>query len=437
MDNKTMLGAIAVLMLVLGFVGGYFFGLQSAPAPEAETGPAEEPETPAPPVEEEPKLTGTIPIGVVMIGSIAPRELPPLEDWLEEEINDFIKAMGYDFEIDLLYENAERSPDLALEKVQTLHAQGAQVILGMRWSSSIEKSYSYVTQNNIVIISEGSTSPKYAIPGDTVFRLPPNDLLQSKAIISLHKDLGTEAVIILHRGDAWGDGLKEEFTRLAQEAGIEVIDAIRYNPEATEFSGEVASLADKVSQALQQYDKVAIQTFVFDELATILQQAQDYDVLFQVPWIGSDGTSGVDIVVQDAGEQAFQTVQLSTIFAPAQSLKHQQFVERYVRENGFEPGVYTKCFYDSVWLATLSIIAAGEYDGAKIAEKVPMMAELMFGVTGWLLLDETGDRAAAQYSVQMVVETDGGYDWEIVATIDALTGSVSWIQKPDLSRFGW
>jgi len=332
MDNKSLLIAVAILMLLIGFSAGYFFGMSSV-------GPAQEPmetgeEEPTAPAEEPTGLTGTVKIGVVMIGSIAPRELPPLEEWVEEEVNDFLKEIGYDFEIDLLYENAERSSDLAVEKVQTLHAQGVQVILGMRWSSSIQKSYDYVVENNIVVISEGSTSPLLAIPGDTVFRLPPNDLLQSRALIQLHKDLGTEAVVLLYRGDAWGDGLRNEFKRLAQQEGIVVFDEIRYSPEATEFSGEVASLADKVSQALQEYNKVAIQTFVFDELANILP-------------------------------------------------------------------------------------------------------EKLFGVTGWLLLDETGDRAAASYSVQMVVETDGGYEWVRVASIDALTGAVSWVQKPDFSQFGW
>ena len=307
----------------------------------------------------------------------------------------------------------------------------------MRWSSSVQKSYDYVNENKIVVISEGSTSPRLAIPNDYVFRLPPNDLKQSRAILALHKDLGTEAVVLLYRGDAWGDGLRDEFVNLAQEAGIAIAGEVRYNPDATEFSGEVATLADYVNQAKSQYTRVAVQTFVFDELATILQQAADYDVLMNVPWIGSDGSVGVDVIVQDAGEQAYKTVQVSTIFAPAQSLKHQQFVEKYVQQVGFEPGVYTKCFYDSVWLAALSIAQAGEYNGEKIKEVVPLVAQNFFGVTGWLLLDEDGDRAAAQYSVEMVVQTDQGYDWEVIGTIDALTGQISWAKKPDFSSFGW
>ncbi len=110
MDNRVM-AVLAIVLLVVGFAGGYFVGLQSAPTPE----PTEEPTTPTtPPPAEEPKLTGTIPIGVVMIGSIAPRELPPLEDWVESEVNDYLAKLGYEFKIDLLYENAERSSDLAL-----------------------------------------------------------------------------------------------------------------------------------------------------------------------------------------------------------------------------------------------------------------------------------------------------------------------------------
>ena len=421
MDNRIM-AVLAVVLLVVGFAGGYFVGLQSA----VEVAPAE------------PKLTGTIPIGVVMIGSIAPRELPPLEEWLETEVNDYLANLGYEFEIDLLYENAERSSDLALEKVQLLHSQGAKIILGMRWSSSIQKSYDYVNENKIVVISEGSTSPLLAVPDDYVFRLPPNDLKQSRAIIALHRDLGTEAVVLLYRGDAWGDGLRDEFTRLAEDEGITVFDEVRYSPEATEFSGEVATLANLVSQALEQYDRVAVQTFVFDEVATILQSAADYEVLMNVPWIGSDGQVGVDVVVQDAGEQAFLTVQLSTIFAPAESLKHKAFVEKYIDLTGFEPGTYTKAFYDSVWIAALSIAHAGEYDGEKIKDVVPLVANNFFGVTGWTKLDENGDREAAVYNMEFVVETSPGvYEWVFAGTIDVLSGQITWDNKPDFSRFGW
>ncbi len=433
MDNRVM-AVLAIVLLVVGFAGGYFVGLQSAPTPE----PTEEPTAPPPAPAEEPKLTGTIPIGVVMIGSIAPRELPPLEDWVESEVNDYLAKLGYEFKIDLLYENAERSSDLALEKVQLLHSQGAKVILGMRWSSSIQKSYDYVNENKIVVISEGSTSPRLAIPNDYVFRLPPNDLKQSRAIMAIHQDIGTEAVVLLYRGDAWGDGLRDEFVKLAQDAGIAVIGEVRYSPEATEFSGEVATLADYVSQALQQYDKVAVQTFVFDEVATILQQAADYEVLMSVPWIGSDGQVGVDVVVQDAGQQAFMTLQLSTIFAPAESLKHQAFVEKYIEIAGFEPGTYTKAFYDSVWIAALSIAHAGEYDGEKIKDIVPLVAENFFGVTGWTKLDEAGDREAAVYNMQFVAETaPGKYEWVYAGKIDVLSGQITWDNKPDFSRFGW
>ena len=428
MDNRVM-AVLAVVLLIVGFAGGYFVGLQSAPQPT-------EGEAPPPPAEE--KLTGTIPIGVVMIGSIAPRELPPLEDWVEQEVNDYLAQLGYEFKIDLLYENAERSSDLALEKVQLLHSQGARIILGMRWSSSVQKSYDYVNENKIVVISEGSTSPRLSIPDDYVFRLPPNDLKQSRAIIAIHKDIGTEAVVLLYRGDAWGDGLRDEFVKLAQQAGIAVVGEVRYSPEATEFSGEVATLADLVNQAKSQYTKVAVQTFVFDEVATILQQAADYDVLMNVPWIGSDGHVGVDVVVQDAGQQAAQTVQLSTIFAPTQSLKHQQFVEKYIEVAGFEPGTYTKAFYDSVWIAALSIAHAGVYDGEVIKDIVPLVAENFFGVTGWTKLDETGDREAATYNMEFVVETsEGVYEWVSAGQIDVLSGTITWENKPDFSRFGW
>ncbi len=431
--NDKVWALISVVLLVVGLGGGFFLGQASAPAPTE----VECPEVPT----TQPGLTGTIPIGVVMIGSVAPRQDPPQEEWLETEINNYIKnVLHKNFTIDLVYEYAERSAQLALEKLQTLYAQGVRVAVGFRWSSSVQAVMEYANEHKIVIISEGSTSPKLAIPNDYIFRLVPNDNLQSRALLALHKNIGTKAIVLIYRGDAWGDGLAEKFKEFASEFGVQIVGEVRYSPEATEFSGEVAQLAQKITEAKQQYgNNVAVQTFTFDEIATILQQAKDYEILMNTLWVGSDGYVGEDVVVRDAPDQSLATVHISTIYAPTKSAKWIEYSEKYRSITGEDPGAYGAAFYDAVWVAALSIIEAGVYDGEVIKEVVPYVANNYFGVTGWCRLDETGDRAAADYSVSFVgLNSTGGIDWiDDAAIINVATGEVTWNVMPDLSRFGW
>jgi len=418
---------ISVVLLLIGLGGGYFIGQASAPTTTTTTKPQ--------------GLSGTIPIGVVMIGSVAPRQDPAQEQWLETDINNYIhNVLHKNFTIDLLYEYAERSPNLALEKLQTLYAQGVRVAVGFRWSSSVQAVMDYANEHHIVIISEGSTSPKLAIPNDYIFRLVPTDNLQSRALLAIHKNLGTKAVVLIYRGDAWGDGLAEKFKEFAPEFGVEIAGEVRYSPDATEFSGEVAQLNDLITQAKQKYgNNVAVQTFTFDEIATILQQAADYDTLMNTLWFGSDGYVGEDVVVRDSPQQAIKTVHISTIYAPTKSAKWMEYSEKYRSITGEDPGAYGAAFFDAVWIAALSIIEAGVYDGEVIKDVVPIVANNYFGVTGWCRLDENGDRAAADYNVEFVgLNESGGIDWiDDAAVVKVSTGEVVWNVMPNLSRFGW
>jgi len=418
---------ISVVLLLVGLGGGYFIGTASAPT--------------APTGQKPTGLTGTIPIGVVMIGSVAPKQDPPQEKWLETEINNYIhNVLHKNFTIDLLFEYAERSPNLALEKLQTLYAQGVRVAVGFRWSSSVQAVMDYANEHHIVIISEGSTSPKLAIPNDYIFRLVPSDNLQSRALLAIHKSIGTKAIVLIYRGDAWGDGLAEKFKEYAPEFGVKIVGEVRYSPDATEFSGEVAQLNDLVTKAKQQYgNNVVVQTFSFDEIATILQQAADYDTLMNTLWFGSDGYVGEDVVVRDAPEQAIKTVHISTIYAPTKSAKWMEYAEKYRSITGEDPGAYGAAFFDAVWIAALAIIEAGVYDGAVIKDVIPVVANNYFGVTGWCRLNEAGDRAAADYSVSFVgLNETGGIDWiDDAAVVKVATGEVVWNVMPNLSRFGW
>ncbi|RLF02945.1 MAG: ABC transporter substrate-binding protein, partial [Thermoprotei archaeon] len=98
-------------------------------------------------------------------------------------------------------------------------------------------------------------------------------------------------------------------------------------------------------------------------------------------------------------------------FNPALSPKYEEFTERFRGIYGEDPDPYCYTIYDAVWVAALSILEAGEYDGALIAKALPRVASRYFGVSGWTLLNENGDRAGGDYLILRVVKTPTGYKW--------------------------
>ena len=343
----------------------------------------------------------------------------------EEDINRFFEEAGLPYRVEVVIEDTETKPDVALQKLQSLYAQGVQLIVGPMSSAELRNLKGYADANRIVVVSQSSTAPALAIPGDYVFRLVTDDTFQGKVIAGLVKYAGIEHVVIMWRGDAWGDGLAEATKKNLQALGINVYDGPRYAPEAKEFSAEVSQLASIVQDLVSRYgaDKVGVILICFEEVVPIMIQASQYPVLSQVRWFGSDGIANSAALVADpiASQFAAKTLSWSPIAAPTENPKTEHVKNRVYEELGREPESYAYNSYDAVWLLTLSVLVAGKYDGEAVKNVLPAVAENFFGASGWTKLNEAGDRAFADYYVWGVVEEEGKIVWKLVGVYDTIT----------------
>jgi len=82
-----------------------------------------------------------------------------------------------------------------------------------------------------------------------------------------------------------------------------------------------------------------------------------------------------------------------------------------------------------VWLLGLAILQTGKYDGEAIRNAMLSVAKTYFGVSGWTILDENGDRASGDYDVWAVITKDGKPTWERVALVDVGADTVVWYKK--------
>jgi len=412
--TKLVLAAFFIIVLV----GSYALGWYMAPKPTGRS-----------------VLTGEIPIGALLcltgdLATYGMREKVAVE-LAVDDFNEYLAAVGANFTLKLLVEDTETKPDVALTKLQSLAARGVKAIVGPLSSGELKNIKGYADSNNIVVVSQSSTSEELSIPDDFVFRLVTSDNPQGRGLAKLMFDKGIRHVIMMYRGDTYGVGLADVIADTFTSYGGSIIDRIMYNPDATSFSAELASLNTKVAQAVQQFgaDKVAIELVSFEEAAQVLLQANDYPTLLGVEWFACDGTAQSSRIAEQAGAQAAAVGLYSTIFAMKFTDKWANLRERIIAEIGEEPDTYAYIAYDCLWIIGLSILGTNVYSGQAIKDALPSVADSYFGASGWTQLNAAGDRAPEEYDVFVVVPKGTGFDWEKAATYNYASNSVTWLTQ--------
>lgn len=416
---------LAVILLIVGLLLGYGIGMMTAPTPL-------EGEVPPPPPA---GVTGTVKIGLLvdLTGGLSTygENSQAAAELAEQQINNWLAARGEEWKIEVIVEGTvPEDPTVALAKVQSLQAQGVKFIVGPMSSAEVSELKSYVDANDILLISMSSTSPALAIPNDNVFRFCPTDVIQGPAAAAVAWAQGIRHMVIIWRGDTWGDGLKESVAEAFQQMGGTVHEASRYSPDAAEFSAEVADLATIVQDLVNQYgaDQVGVELIAFKEAASIFQTAAGYDVLRQVKWIGSDGTAQLSQLIEtpEVAQFAVDTEFLNPIFAPGASPFHDQVLDYVKSKLGREPDAYAYATYDAIWAIALGIELTDSDDPMKVKAVLPDVVARMVGGSGVFQLNEDGDRAFSDYDLYVVWLTDGGYEWKKAGIYRAVTHSVEW-----------
>ena len=383
------------------------------------------------------ELSGEVKIGALlsMTGDLAPfgeNELVAAQ-FAAVEVNNFLSGVGADWFLTIEPEDTQIKPDIALEKVESLAARGIKLIIGPLSSGEVRSIKGYCDANKILAISQSSTAPDMAIEDDYIFRFCPSDQYgQGPAIGRLMYDDGKRYIIPVTRNDAWGVGLEEATKKkFMDELGGTFLTGIRYDPEATSFTTEAADLAWRVSNAVAWYgaDSVAVLHISFEEVNTFMTSAMDYAILDDVKWFGSDGTAGSGAMLGDANVRDFAlSVEYpSTIFAPTESEKWERVRQNGIVVLGREPESFSYNVYDIVWVYALALLETGAYDAEAVKAVLPTVASNYFGASGWIELDDAGDRMAADYDIYQISEIlSSEYDWQVVGTYSSATDSVVW-----------
>ncbi len=413
--------AVAVVMLLVGIAVGYVV------TPYV---------TPTAPVTPVVGLSGEVPIGALLplsgpLGAFGENDRVAIQTAVDE-VNAFLTQVGANWKLKLYVEDTETKPEVALEKLMSLHAKGIKVVIGPMGSGEVMKLKEYADSNKILVISQSSTSPALSIKGDYIYRFCPNDLYQGPIGPKFAKMIGATHIFLVYLANPWGDGLAEVAEKTANELGITVAGKFRIAEAAPDYSAEVASLNSEVNKLVEQGvppEKIMVQLITYGEATTFMLSAREYDVLWNVKWFGSDGTAYEGSLIKEAKTAEFSTKVrfVSPIFAPTKTPKYQELLEKISKTVGRPPEPYAYNTYDAVWVIALALLAANEYSADAIISAMPQILGHYYGASGHLMLDETGDRIGADYELTEIVETKPGtYEWQVTGTYYGATAEILW-----------
>ena len=366
----------------------------------------------------------------------------------KDRINEYFDKKGLPYQVEFVVEDTQVNPTRALELTQDLYSKGIKLIIGPMGSGEVANIKDFVTNNKIIIISPSSTAlPQiigFAKPADKkyIFRFVGTDDLQTDAIASELKDVGIKAVVIIYRDNAWGRGLYECIKPKLEKEGIEIGKVIPYPDQIpTDWSPYVTNAENAVNDLLKKYgaNEVAVVAFSYEEIFSMMAQADQNSVLFKVLWFGSDGDakSGKVGTICDKVEKVGM---YSTLFS-SKGKAYEDLVKEYQKRGfGDHPYQYALNAYDAAWVLALSYVEVvnktGSYDPDVMAETIPVVTENyskgeygVYPVSGYIKLNEWNDRASGDYAIWYV---NKDCKWDLAGVWKFETKTIEWKHKPSV-----
>jgi branched-chain amino acid transport system substrate-binding protein len=394
---------LAIVLLVAGLIVGGGIGYFAAPTKQGASTTVTV-TVPGSTIKQTP-LAGT----TIQLGSIAASdtnletEKPWHEQTITTDMNAYAKLLGYDVTYQWLVDNAGSQDATHLEKVQGYRSMGVTCFQGGGWSSQAQASLSYINSNHQLMWSYSSTSPTLSIAGDRLYRACPSDAALAPALVDVMWNYGIKSVIVFQRGDSWGDGIVNLFVPAwTAKGGVIAGDKVRYDTAATDFSNYLQVANTEASAAITSTGsaaKVGILLLSFDEGPVIISQAKDYASFYECIPFGGDGTAVSIRIMDDAPQQAIHMKIFSLMASSPVSVKFNTLKAEYEKLTNQQFTAYTGYQYDIGFIFMGTQLQAASAQADDIVNLQTAFCYNMYGSTGWVQLNQYGDRAPPPFDI--------------------------------------
>ena len=286
--------------------------------------------------------------------------------------------------INLIYEDSRCEGKEAVTAINKLiSVDGVSVIIGEVCSGATLASAPIANQNNVVLISAASTSPKISEAGDYIYRTVPSDALQGNFSANLVYRKGHRKLAILYSNEEYGLGFSNVLRDSFKKAQGRVVATETFERGSTDLRTQLT----KIKSA--EPDTIFLISNSPDAAVAILRQIKELKI--DVTVYGSEGVKN-DAIIKGAGEAAEGLVVTSV------SSGTTAFTGNHKDAYGEGPGPFAAQGFDAFKAVALAI-ENGASSGKEIMEKLRSIA--FDGASGHIKFDENGD-ISGNYDIYIV-----------------------------------
>jgi len=346
-----------------------------------------------------------------------------------KKINQNFIDEGINIKINLKVIDTKLDPEIAYVKTGELIFQGVKIIIGPQSSSELSRIRPLVNQNDVIVVSMGSTDASLAIPNDHILRFCPDDKPEGKGVSKLMWERGIREVVAVYLNDNGNIGLKRSMTQNFINSGGSVIDSLTYSSDSDITANFISQLSTIVNNASNPND-VGIYLAGFDEVTKVFTMSSSDVVLSSKKWFGSNGSAGSSILISNNAAAKFgNSVEFCS---PLFSLSFETesdwspLVTLIEQETQLKPDAYAFAAYDALMVAALTFKSVGASTGLPtLFNKFVEISSTYRGLTGLTELNEAGDRKFGNFTFLGICGVDPNFAWKDVGFYNAATDIIS------------
>lgn len=296
---------------------------------------------------------------------------------------------GKKIKFEIIAEDDQADPRSGVGAAQKLVDQGVKAIVGP-YNSGVTIPASRVYNEAGIVTATVASNPKITQQGFTyLYRVAASDSqLGGKMALYAAKELKVKNVSVIDDRTAYGQGLADEFSKVAKANGINVVSKDFTNDKATDFTAILTSIKGK------KPDAVFIGGYA-PQGGPIKRQMKQLGI--NAVLLGGDGICSPEMgrLGGDAIGDSVYCTQGGTMLEKAKEGK--VFADDYQKKFNRPPEVYAVSFYDGMMLIAQAMKAANSVEPKQYS---PALAKIKYkGVAGQYEFDAVHDMKQSPVTV--------------------------------------
>ncbi len=354
-----------------------------------------------------PAETGPIKIGAILDVTGAGASLGVPERQTLELLAEQLEAEGgiNGREVELLIEDNQSTEDGAAKAMSKLVDQEeVDIILGAsRTGPSLA----------MRPIAESSETPMISLAANQaivegsewVFKTAQNDRVVIERMIGYMESQGFETIGLARDASGFGEGVQEMFDEIGADAGISVIVAEKFAPDATDFTAQMVNL--------READADVNVIWGIPPAAGLAQKA--YRQLgIDTPVMQSHGI-GNQVFLDTAGEAANGLIAPLGRLVVADQLPDEdpqkevitEFIEDYTEKYDMGPSTFSGHAYDG-WMLAIDALREAGTDKAAVRDHLEQVTDFV-GISGIFTMTPEDHSGLSSEALQLVTVEDGSW----------------------------